>query len=95
MPDGDVGWLLATQVDVVRARADPATARNVLRIPLLTDDANREFRQYLLECRANPGTVQIGCPIVVSGHASMCHASNALGANLELPCIAVETGRSF
>ena len=29
---------------------------------LLTDDASRELRQYLLTCRSNPSSAQLGCP---------------------------------
>jgi uncharacterized protein YecT (DUF1311 family) len=62
---------------------------NQLEVPLLTDDASRDFRQYLLRCQSNPG----GCSVTVLGHATICKLSNAFGATRELPCVAAEEGR--
>jgi hypothetical protein len=90
LSDGNVAWLLPAQIDVIRVLHDPAAARAVSRVPLLTDDAGRDLRQQLLRCRANP---LAQCSIVVRGHASTCQSTTSLGAQLEMPCVAVETGR--
>jgi hypothetical protein len=58
-------------------------------VPLLTDNASREFRRYLLSCQSNLG----GCSVTVFGQATICALSNAFGATRELPCVAVEDRR--
>jgi hypothetical protein len=90
LSDGNVAWLLPAQIDVIRVLHDPAVARTISKVPLLTDDAGRDLRQQLLRCRANP---MAQCSIVVRGHVSMCQSTTSLGAQLEMPCVAVETGR--
>jgi hypothetical protein len=62
-------------------------------VPLLTDDASREFRQYLLKCQSNPVSAQGGCSVTVLGHVTICKLSNAFGATREPPCVDVEEGR--
>jgi hypothetical protein len=62
-------------------------------VPLLTDDASREFRQHLLRCQSNPGSAQMGCPVTVLGRATMCTLSNAFGGMRESPCVAVDEGQ--
>lgn len=62
-------------------------------VPLLTDDASRDFRQYLLRCQSNPGSAQMGCPVTVLGRATMCTLSNAFGGTRAQPCVTVEDGR--
>jgi hypothetical protein len=61
-------------------------------VPLLTDDASREFRQHLLMCQSNPARAQMGCPVTVLGRVTTCKLSNAFGATREEPCVAVEDG---
>jgi hypothetical protein len=69
------------------------SAGNQQRIPLLIDDASRDFRQRLLMCRSNPASAQIGCPFTVLGQVTICTLSNGLGAERTSPCISVEDGR--
>jgi hypothetical protein len=90
LSDGNVAWLLPAQVDVIRALNDPAAARAVSKVPLITDDAGRDLRQQLLRCRANP---LAQCSVVVRGHVSTCQSTTSLGTQLEMACVAVETGR--
>jgi hypothetical protein len=63
------------------------------KVPLLTESATRQFRNRLLECRSNPGTAQIGCPVTVIGRATMCKLQNGFGATREIPCADVQDGR--
>ena len=61
-------------------------------VSLLTDDAERSFREYLLNplCQAQFGA-QVGCPIAVGGHVTMCHRLAAEFANYPAePCLSVE-----
>jgi len=90
LSDGNVAWLLPGQLDVIRVLHEPGAARTVSKVPLLTDDAGRELRQQLLRCRANPNAQ---CSLVVRGHVTTCQSTTSLGAQLEMPCVAVETGR--
>jgi hypothetical protein len=90
MSDGNVAWLLPSLVDAIRAMRDPASARAVSKVPLVTDDAGRDLRQQLMKCRANP---MPQCSIVVRGHVSTCQSTTSLGTPLEMACVAVETGR--
>lgn len=62
-------------------------------VSLLTEDAAREFRQRLLDCRSNPATAQFGCSVTVIGHVTTCTLTNAFGARREEPCVAVADGR--
>jgi hypothetical protein len=61
-------------------------------VPLLTDDAQRELRQYLLTCQSK-ASAQIGCPVTVLGRVTTCRLSNALGDSRQEPCVTVEDGR--
>lgn len=92
-PDGNFEWLFANQVDVIQAKTT-AEGRNISRIPLLTEDATRDFRQVLFRCRSNPASDLMGCRTVIKGHVSICSTTGALGSNRNLPCIIVENGRS-
>jgi hypothetical protein len=92
LPDGILEWLFATQVDAIQAKTT-ADGRNISRIPLLTENATRDFRQLLLRCRSTPGSDQMGCPTVITGHVSICSITGALGSNRNVPCIIVENGR--
>jgi hypothetical protein len=64
-----------------------------LYVPLLTENATREFRKYLLTCQSNPTSAQLGCSMTVLGRATTCTLSNAFGATREEPCVDVEDGR--
>jgi TPR repeat protein len=61
-------------------------------VPLLTDDASREFRRYLLACQSGRPS-WLGCPVTVLGRVTTCIKSNAFGTRREEPCVAVEDGR--
>lgn len=90
LSDGNVAWLLPAQLDAIRALNDPAAARVVSKVPLITDDADRDLRKQLLRCRGNP---LAQCSVVIRGHVSTCQSTTTLGAQLEMACVAVETGR--
>jgi hypothetical protein len=90
VPDGNFEWLFVDQAAAIQANAG---APNITRIPLLTEDATREFRQALLRCKSTPGSDQVGCSTVVSGHVSLCSLTGPLGGGRSLPCIIVENGR--
>lgn len=83
------------QVEAINARNYPAQARNIAKVPLLTEDASREFRKALLKCKSTPGSDQIGCLTVITGHVTQCSITGPLGAGQTLPCIVVENGREL
>jgi hypothetical protein len=62
-------------------------------VPLLTQDAAREFRKQLLEhlprCQPNVGG---GCPLTVRGRVITCTMTYALGASRQESCVDVENG---
>lgn len=93
IPTGDSGVLFAHRNDVAMMRTAGYSDYG-LRIPLLTEDASREFRQYLLRCRTDPNTAQWGCPIIVAGRVTICKMSNPLKGQWEAPCISVDDGRA-
>lgn len=95
LPDGTFEWLFPSQVEAITAKNYPAQGRNIAKIPLLTDDASREFRKTLLKCKSTPGADQIGCLTVITGHVSQCSITGPLGAGRTLPCIVVENGREL
>jgi hypothetical protein len=94
LPDGNSEWLFSGQVDAMQATNSPVAARNIAKIPLLTEDADRGFRQALLRCKSTPGWDHIGCPAVITGHVSLCTITGPLGNSGSLPCIVVESGRA-
>jgi Asp/Glu/hydantoin racemase len=63
------------------------------KVPLLIDNATREFRKRLLDCRSNPASTQVGCPVIVLGRAAMCTLRSELGVTREMPCIDAQDGR--
>jgi hypothetical protein len=93
VPDGNLEWLYANQGEAVQASMNPVQARNISKIPLLTEDASREFRQFLLKCKSIPGADRTGCPTAVTGHVSLCSMTGPFGGNRTLPCVIVENGR--
>lgn len=62
------------------------------KVPILTDNATRDFRQQQLNCLASPAS-DLGCPVTVLGHATTCKLTNAFGVEREGPCVDVEDGR--
>lgn len=65
------------------------------RILLSTGNAERAFRETLLECESQSLGIDMsgGCSVTVLGHASMCTVTNGFGASHEELCVAVEDGR--
>lgn len=61
-------------------------------IPLLTENASREFRKHLLGCQAHATYSQIGCPVTIWGQATICTQTNAFGVTRDVPCIHVIDG---
>jgi hypothetical protein len=95
LPDGNFEWLFPSQLEAMQVRTGLAEARNISKIPLLTENATREFRQILLRCKSTPGSGELGCPTVITGHVSLCSITGPLGSNQNLPCIVVENGRAM
>jgi hypothetical protein len=95
VPDGNMDWFFANRTDVIMATTNGYNSSNIARIPLLTEDATREFRQFLLRCKSNASSSQLGCPAVINGHVTKCSLTGPLGANRSLPCIVVENGREL
>lgn len=90
MPAGNLEMLFETRVDAIQfARGD---LPNGLGIHLLTDNAAREFRGQLLNCRSNLATTQIGCSVRILGVATTCVLSSPFGVRQEVPCVAVHEG---
>lgn len=92
LPDGNLEWLFPGQTEAIQARSG---ARNISRIPLVTEDASREFRKALLRCKSMPSSDHIGCRTLVTGHVSLCSITTLLGANNDIPCIVVDNGREI
>jgi len=73
--------------DIYDSRGD-AYADTENKIPVLTDDAQRELRKYLMNdsCQS-----QLGCEVEVGGHMTMCkHLLAAMADYPEQPCLKVE-----
>jgi TPR repeat protein/uncharacterized protein YecT (DUF1311 family) len=72
-----------------------AIARETIRldagIGVLTNDATRSVRKFLLDCRNNPIGAQMGCSLTVIGRAGMCTRTTLVGST-DLPCLVVEDG---
>ncbi len=83
---GEIETLLPNALAVAAARE----YGNDNGIPLLTDDATRSVRKFLLQCGDNP-LAPLGCPLTVVGHATMCTMTSLVGSK-SVPCLAVEDG---
>ena len=59
-------------------------------IGLITEDASRNVRKYLLQC-GDDMRAPLGCQITVLAHVTMCTKTTLIGAK-NLPCLAVEDG---
>ena len=94
LPDGNFEWLFPGQVEALHARSNPGQGRNIPKIPLVTEDASRDFRKTLLKCKTTPGADQMGCLTVITGHVSQCTVTGPLASGTSLPCIVVENGRA-
>ena len=90
---GNVGLLYADRVSLIRATQLGSVGQNFPTVPLLTDDATRSFRQFLLQCQMNPAAAQVGCTVAITGAATICKLTSPLGVERELPCLAVDDGR--
>jgi hypothetical protein len=93
VPDGNMEWLFPGQVEAMQARNSPVGGSSIARIPLLTEDASRDFRKALLRCKSTPGADQMGCLTTITGHVSVCSITSGLGVRRDIPCIVVENGR--
>jgi hypothetical protein len=85
---GEVEMLFPSLLAIAMARE---TLRTDAGIGLLTSDATRSVRKFLLDCRNNPVGAQIGCSLTVLGRASMCTKTTLVGAT-DVPCLIVEDG---
>jgi hypothetical protein len=77
---GDVELLYGSQLDAYQS--DDSF------VPVLTDDAQRDLREYLLNysCKS-----EVGCRIDVGGHMMMCRNLSALYQNYPArPCLNIE-----
>jgi hypothetical protein len=86
--EGNLDNLYADRRALFMARQDNSQPN----VPLVTDDASRDFRQQLLRCQSDASS-HLGCLVTVLGHATTCKLSNAFGAGREEPCLTVEDGR--
>jgi hypothetical protein len=89
---GNRGMLYADIQAIIKTRylTESGTQPSV---PLLTDDASRQFRRRLLSCQTDPSASQVGCTVKIRGQATMCALSVASGATREAPCVNVEDGK--
>ena len=85
--------LFADQNTIIRVLYAPNISRNTPSVPLLTKNANRPFRQFLLRCQTNPAGAQAGCPVAITGVVTTCKLTGPLGLEREVPCVDVESGR--
>jgi hypothetical protein len=90
--DGNVSLLFTDINSVIMYINYPSMEGQSLHIPMLTDNATRAFREYLMQCRTNISSAQLGCPITVTGRASICELQNSLGVQRDIPCIIAEDG---
>ncbi len=63
------------------------------KVPLLVDDAPRQFRKILLACQTDMRSARWGCVVTVLGHVTLCRFTNAFGTGNEMPCVAADDGR--
>ncbi len=90
LPAGNLDLLFSTNVDAIQfANGD---IPNIPVVHLLTANASRTFRSQLLNCRSNPATAYVGCPVRILGTATMCVLTAPLGGRREVPCVSVEEG---
>ena len=91
--DGNREWLFPNQGAALQASTSPGQARNSPKIPLLTEDASRDFRKFLLKCKSTPGADRMGCPVAITGYVSQCSMTGPFGSSRALPCLIVDNGR--
>lgn len=83
--EGGIDVLFKDNYSKFRARE----GKDVPHVSLLIDEtAARDFREYLLKCRAAGY-----CPVTILGHATNCAVTNAFGGSRETPCVQVTDGR--
>jgi hypothetical protein len=88
-----MGLLFADQLAIIKATSYPSVSPNEPRVPLLTENAARPFRQFLLRCQTNPVAFRSGCRVAIIGVVEMCKLTGPLGLGRELPCVDVNNGR--
>jgi hypothetical protein len=89
---GNRGMLYVDIQAVIKTRYGPEAGTQPS-VPLLTDDASRQFRRRLLSCQTDPSAAQVGCTVKLRGQATMCALTIASGATREAPCVNVEDGK--
>lgn len=90
LPIGNYGLLFSERIDAIQFASGHNF--NAVSIPLITENASREFRSQLLACRGNPASSQIGCEVRVLGTATTCAISTRFQTRRDVPCIAVDEG---
>lgn len=90
-------YIRVGQADWLMPRAVPLEAMAQLglldqRIGLLLEDAPREVRRLLLECRRSPAGMLMGCMVRIAGHVTMCGHYDSTDTSI-IPCISVEGTR--
>ncbi len=85
---GNIEFLMPSMAAIALMQA---TGRTDQGIGLITDDATRDVRQFLLDCRNNLPAAQVGCQVTLLGHPSMCHRTTLVG-EFDEPCLIVEDG---
>jgi hypothetical protein len=82
--EGNFDVLYANEAAFIR------NPQNAPTVQLLTDGAEREFRQHLLSCQAKQ---PFPCYVTVLGRVTMCTLTNTFGVKREMPCVDVREGR--
>jgi tetratricopeptide (TPR) repeat protein len=85
---GEIEYLFSDELAVLAARH---SLKPDMGVPLLIDDASREFRKVLLYCDSTATFTPVGCPVAVFGHVEMCEKTSLAGTT-HTPCLAVENG---
>lgn len=60
-------------------------------IGVLSNDATRSVRKYLLDCMTTGAAAQLGCPLRVFARANMCTRTR-LGYSTDVPCLIIVDG---
>jgi hypothetical protein len=85
--ESQMEYLFVSQTAIMTAKQ---TFKMDNAVPLLTEDARREFRKVLLRCNNLP----VGCPVTVFGQVTLCEKTTLIGKN-KLPCLSVDDGSAL
>ncbi len=83
---GNIEFLFPSLMSSLIARE---TGSDDTAVPIITENASRSTRQYILNCQNNYYATQAGCGLNITGHASICTLTSLVGTTDE-PCVIVE-----